>query len=363
MMRWLLRPLDRYVAGEWTKIFFSTALGFPLIVTIFDLTDNIDKYFNRNLTPKAIAMSYLYWIPDSMFMVMPAAVLFATVFTVGNLGRYSELTAAKAGGQSFFRLTLPIFMAAAGAAGLAFVIGELAPESTSRQLELQKSKVAKPRTARYNFVFRADQGWVYTIRSLDVQHRSLRMLVFERQGKGTEYPSLAITADSATYIDSLGSWRLWQGTSQRMAEGGEVQTFRFQTARLRALSQEPADLLAEPKAPEEMRYAELTRYIEALKRSGNDTSKIEVDRALKIALPAACLVIALFGAPLAVTSPRQGTAMGIAISLGTTVVYLTFIQLAKAIGVTGAVDPVAAAWAPNVLFLSAALWLLSRVRT
>ena len=83
MMRWLLRPLDRYVAGEWTKIFFSTALGFPLIVTIFDLTDNIDKYFNRNLTPKAIAMSYLYWIPDSMFMVMPAAVLFATVFSIG----------------------------------------------------------------------------------------------------------------------------------------------------------------------------------------------------------------------------------------------------------------------------------------
>ncbi|MBK8002804.1 MAG: LptF/LptG family permease [Gemmatimonadetes bacterium] len=358
-----MRLLDRYVLRSWLLIFVLTALGFPVVSIMINMTDNLERLLDRGLKMPEIVVSYAYALPENVFLVMPAAVLFATVFTVGNLGRYSELTAAKAGGQSFFRLTLPIFVAAAGAAGLAFVIGELAPESTSRQLELQKSKVAKPRTARYNFVFRADQGWVYTIRSLDVQHRSLRMLVFERQGKGTEYPHLAITADSATYIDSLGSWRLWQGTSQRMAEGGEVQTFRFQTARLRALSQEPADLLAEPKAPEEMRYAELTRYIEALKRSGNDTSKIEVDRALKIALPAACLVIALFGAPLAVTSPRQGTAMGIAISLGTTVVYLTFIQLAKAIGVTGAVDPVAAAWAPNVLFLSAALWLLSRVRT
>ena len=358
-----MRILDRYVLRSWLLIFVLTALGFPVVSIMINMTDNLERLLDRGLKMPEIVVSYAYALPENVFLVMPAAVLFATVFTVGNLGRYSELTAAKAGGQSFFRLTLPIFLAAAGAAGLAFVVGELAPESTSRQLELQKSKVAKPRTARYNFVFRADQGWVYTIRSLDVQHRSLRMLVFERQGKGTEYPSLAITADSATYIDSLGSWRLWQGTSQRMAEGGEVQTFRFKTARLRALSQQPADLLAEPEAPEEMRYAELTRYIEALKRSGNDTSKIEVDRALKIALPAACLVIALFGAPLAVTSPRQGTAMGIAISLGTTVVYLTFIQLAKAIGVTGAVDPVAAAWAPNVLFLSAALWLLTRVRT
>jgi lipopolysaccharide export system permease protein len=64
-----------------------------------------------------------------------------------------------------------------------------------------------------------------------------------------------------------------------------------------------------------------------------------------------------------VTSPRQGAAIGIAISLGTTVVFLSFIQLSKAVGVTGVVNPVAAAWAPNVVFLVAALWLIRRVRT
>jgi len=358
-----MRILDRYVLRSWVTIFVLTALGFPVVSIMINMTDNLEKLLDRGLKMPEIFVSYVYALPENVFLVMPAAVLFATVFTVGNLGRHSELTAAKAGGQSFFRLMLPIFLAATVAAGLAFVVGELAPESTSRQLELQKTKVARPRTARYNFVFRADQGWVYTIRSLDVQHRSLRQLVFERQGRGPDYPTLSITADSATYDDSLKTWRLWQGTSQRMAGPSGQLSFRFAAARVRALSQEPADLLAEPKAPEEMRYAELTRYIEALKRSGNDTSKIEVDRALKIALPATCLVIALFGAPLAVTSPRQGTAIGIAISLGTTVVFLTFIQLAKAIGVSGAVNPVAAAWAPNVVFLAAALWLLSRVRT
>ena len=89
MMRWLLRPLDRYVMGEWTKIFLATALGFPLIVTIFDLVDNIDKYLNRKLTVEAIAMSYVYWIPDSMFMALPASVLFATVFAIGGLTRHA----------------------------------------------------------------------------------------------------------------------------------------------------------------------------------------------------------------------------------------------------------------------------------
>ena len=75
--------------------------------------------------------------------------------------------------------------------------------------------------------------------------------------------------------------------------------------RLRALTQSPADLLAEPKAPDEMRYAELGRYIDALKRSGNDANKLIVEQALKLALPATCLIIALFGAPLAVPGPAR----------------------------------------------------------
>lgn len=358
-----MRILDRYVLRSWISIFVLTAIGFPVVSIMINMTDNLEKLLDRGLKLPEIFVSYIYALPENIFLVMPAAVLFATVFTVGNLGRYSELTAAKAGGQSFFRLTLPLYVAAAFTVGLAFVVGELAPESTSKQLELQKTKIVKPRTARYNFVFRADQGWVYTIRSLDVQNRILRQLVFERQGKGPEYPNLAITADSATYDQKARTWRLWSGTSRRIGGPAGQVAFHFRTARLKALSQEPVDLLAEPKAPEEMRYAELTRYIDALRRSGNDTSKIEVDRALKIALPATCLVIALFGAPLAISSPRQGAAIGIAISLGTTVVFLSLIQLSKAVGVSGIVNPVAAAWAPNVMFLGAALWLMTRVRS
>ena len=359
----LLRILDRYVLRSWISIFVLTALGFPVVSIMINMTDNLEKLLDRGLTTEQIFVSYVYALPENVFLVMPAAVLFATVFTVGNLGRNSELTAAKAGGQSFHRLVAPIYIMAVLATGLALVVGELAPGSTAKQLELQKSKLARPRTARYNFVYRADQGWVYTIRSLDVANRSLRQVVFERQGNGTEYPSLAVTADSATYDDSLRAWRLWSGVSRRIYGPEREVAFTFESMRLRALRQQPADLLVEPKAPEEMRYAELSRYIDALKRSGNDASKLEVDRALKIALPATCIVIALFGAPLAVTSPRAGTAMGIAISLGTTVVFLSMIQLSKAVGTSGIVNPVMAAWFPNALFLVAAVWLMARVRT
>jgi lipopolysaccharide export system permease protein len=139
--------------------------------------------------------------------------------------------------------------------------------------------------------------------------------------------------------------------------------FSFRSMRLRALTQSPADLLAEPKAPDEMRYGELGRYIDALKRSGNDANKLIVEQALKVALPATCFIIALFGAPLAVSSPRAGAAIGIAISLATTVVFLLMTQIMKAVGSGGVIDPLVAAWLPNAVFLLAGLVLLSRVQT
>jgi lipopolysaccharide export system permease protein len=358
-----LRQLDRYVLRSWVRIFVLTALGFPVVSILINLTDTLNRLLDRGLTMKQIVVSYIYSIPEYASQVMPAAVLFATVFTVGSMGRHSELTAAKAGGQSFHRLMRPIFIAAALASVLAFVVGELAPGATARQLEIQKAKQARPTRTRFNFVYRGDAGWVYTIRSLDVVTRQLKQLMLERQGTGLSYPGLILTADSASYDDALKVWRLRRGASRIIASPARQATFNFRSMRLRALKQSPADLLAESKAPDEMRYAELGRYIDALRRSGNDANKLIVEQALKLALPATCIIIALFGAPLAVTSPRAGAAVGVAISLGTTVIFLLFVQITKAIGAGGVINPVLAAWFPNVVFLFAGLVLLAKVRT
>jgi lipopolysaccharide export system permease protein len=359
----ILRALDRYVLGSWVRIFVLTSLGFPLVSIMINPTDNLNKLLDRGLTMQQIATSYVYSIPENMFIVMPAAVLFATVFTVGAMGRHSELTAAKASGQSFHRLMLPVFVGAAFATGLAFMVGEMAPGATAKEQELQKSKAARPTRSRFNFVYRGDQGWVYTIRSLDVTNRQLKQIMFERQGEGAEYPAMVITADSASWDTTRQMWRVREGASRLIAGPGKQATFAFRTMRLKALTQSPADLLAEPKAPDEMRYSELGRYIDALRRTGNDANKLIVERALKVALPATCLIIALFGAPLGITNPRAGAAVGIALSLGTTVLFLLLTQIMKAVGSGGVVDPVAAAWLPNLVFLAAGLVLLLRTRT
>ncbi len=84
---------------------------------------------------------------------------------------------------------------------------------------------------------------------------------------------------------------------------------------------------------------------------------------LKIAIPFTCLIIAIFSAPLAFTSPRVSGAFGIGVGLGTTIMFLLLVELSQGIGTGGLLPPVWAAWMPNILFFLAGLWLMIKVRT
>jgi len=355
--------LDRYVLREWLRVLVITALGFPIVVIVIDLTDRLGAYLGRGLTKQQVALAYVYYLPETVFMVLPAAVLFATVFTIGVLGRHSELVAAKASGVSFHRLCRPLFVAAAGVVLLGIALAEVAPIATTRRLELLGEKAIRSTSARYNFVYRAEQGWVYAIRSLDIGQRQMRDLILTRAGTGTEYPTIVVAAPRAVYSDTTRIWTLKRGTQRFLGTGERELAVSFDSARMRVLRETPAALLAEPKAPEEMRYAELGRYIDALARSGTDHKKLRVKQALKLSVPFTCIIIALFGAPLAITSPRQGAAFGIAVSLATTVVFLIGIQLSQAVGAGGIIPPTLAAWVPNAIFGVAAVVLLRRART
>src|SRR3989449_1594997 len=145
--------------------------------------------------------------------------------------------------------------------------------------------------------------------------------MIRRPPRSTLFPSTplsrsVIAAPGAGYATGGGAgggrggraWTLSRGAVRYLGGPGREQTFTFDTLRTTVLQETPTDLLAEPKAPDEMRYVELGRYIDALARSGSDTKKLRVERALKLAVPFACIIIAVFGAPLAISTPRSGMA-------------------------------------------------------
>lgn len=359
----LLRPLDRYVLSEFLKILAATALGFPVLVIVIDITESLNKYLLRHIRPMDIAKAYMFGVPETMFQVLPAAVLFATVFSIGGFTRHSEISAAKASGISFYRFIAPIAWGAAIATVVGLLLGAAMPIANSRRDELLLEKRSGESVTRSNFTFATEGGRVYKIASADANTGSLDRIEIDRKGIGwPEYPSYVLFARTGKWSARKG-WLLKSGALHVMTGDSSNLTVTFDSLRDRHLTEPPKNLLANTKAPQEMGFVELGNYIQSMELSGTDVNQLRVERMLKIAIPATCVIIMLFGAPLATSSQRGGAAYGVGVSLGTTVIFLMLVQLTQAVGGKGIVNPELAAWLPGILFLAVGAALLTRVRT
>ena len=356
-----MKILDRLVVREFFRLFILFIFASPVLFILGDLTDNLDTYMDRGFDTGQVVMGYVYQMPLFISWGLPVAALIATIFTVNNMTRHAEVAAAKAGGISFFRLYAALPMIGVLLTVLGLVLTELIPVGNRLRAE-SLGQTQDRHQARSDFVYRDLDGRTFGIRRLDVDQAEITGITVEREGDEPAVPSVHVYAPRASYSDSAG-WTLHNGVLRLMAGADMERAFRFAELRTRGFDEQPDQLLDAERDPDQMGYVELGRLIQILQRSGGEPLELMVERAQKLAIPVAALVIILFAAPLANSAPRGGAAYGVGASLGITIVYLMLFKVAGAAGASGALSPVVAAWLPNVIFAAAAAFMVGRVRT
>ncbi len=358
-----MRILTRYMIRRFLKIWGLCVLGVPFIFIVIDLTDSLDSYLAQGASRMDVLWHYVYAAPHQALLAFPIACLLAAVFSVSSMTRSFEITAAKAGGVSFYRLTAPLLVTALGISLAALGLTELVPTTNRMADEALGQGEGQEETVRRNFVFRSTGGRVYRVRRLDVTERSMASVEIQREGDEAAFPGYSVVSDSARFDTARGRWALADGRLRIFASPERELSFRFDELWQRELTEAPEQLLADPKDPDEMGYEELGRFIDAIERSGGDADDLRVERALKISFPFTCFIIVLFGVPLANTTRRGGAPLAVGIALATTIVFMILIRVSQALGAGDVVAPGLAAWLPNLLFLAAGAGFYWRVRT
>jgi lipopolysaccharide export system permease protein len=83
----------------------------------------------------------------------------------------------------------------------------------------------------------------------------------------------------------------------------------------------------------------------------------------KLAFATVCIIMVGFGVPLALTSNRSGgTARALALTLVCGFSYWILHSLAMALGQSGYLSPIVAAWGGNVCFGTGSLYLAIQAR-
>ena len=221
----ILGVLDRYVVRQWLGTFVLSALGLPAVAILIDLSERFAKLVDKDVTIHDILIGQLYYFPNKMAMMLPAAVLFATVFTLNALGRNSELTAVKAGGVSFYRLIAPMMLLAMLSVPLDYGLQELSSYSTLQEKSYHKERNGADAQLESMFGYKSPSGWNWAIKSLDRDSRTISSPVME-QAKAGPGGRWIVSADHAVWRPRPSHWVLSNGASHFVPDSGLPVTLR-----------------------------------------------------------------------------------------------------------------------------------------
>ncbi len=144
---------------------------------------------------------------------------------------------------------------------------------------------------------------------------------------------------------------------QRFASGESLAASR-QAEFLIPLDLKLTDLQVIEKTADNLGFRALRRYCAKLEKGGYDTTRYRTLLHAKLSLPFAALVMTFLGIPFALRSTRSGgVAIGIGLCLGIGFAYFVINATLISFGQGGALPPVVAAWAANLLFAAIGVWL------
>jgi lipopolysaccharide export LptBFGC system permease protein LptF len=125
----------------------------------------------------------------------------------------------------------------------------------------------------------------------------------------------------------------------------------------------PRTFAGDRRTPDQMRWRELQRYSRRLKASGYPTGNLETALYAKFSAPALVPLMALLAVPFAFRIGRRGALAGIGVGLALGMGFLIATAFFTKLGDVGALPALLAAWSPNVIAATGAVYLLLRLRT
>jgi lipopolysaccharide export system permease protein len=356
-----MRIHERLVLGAFLRYLLHTLVGAFILFTLVDLFDHLGSLLDNDATASMIVRYYVYkgaWIIDQ---VLPVATLMATLFTVGSMARYLELTALFASGLSLLRIARPLIIA-----GILLTFGALAwreyvlPEANLRmwrvwEVEIHK-QTEKMRPTR-QIAATGPDGRLYYARKYDPNTQEITGLKVMAMDGATVRERL----DAARAVWDGEHWVLFDGTRRVFSPTAEDIT-EFAELKAADLEIRPEGLYRVRIRPENMTIRQLMAHRDLVRQTGGDATQASVDIQFQLAFPLVNLIVVCLGVVLA-SGPRKTTiASGFGMTLAIGFLYYLLMMFGRSLGHSGVLPPIVAGWTGNVVYVLGTVVLWARAR-
>lgn len=352
-----MKIIDLYIIKRFLLTFFFILGLIMAIAIIFDVSEQIDDFVKNNAPLSGILWNYYKnFVLFYGNLFSPLLTFLAVIFFTAQLANRTEIVAILSGGISFNRLMWPYFLSATILAAASFYLNNyLVPKANKERIAFEME---------YIHTFKSTLS-----RGIHKQLAPGKMIYFDKFNKQNnigyhftfeEWEGITLKSKLfANYVkwDSIHqSWtlenyhiRYFNDGVETLVEGKEMDTLFAFT---------PDEFSGRIEDTQRLDVNELDDFIaeQRIKGSPNIPYYL-IEKHTRNALPFSTYILTMIGVAMSSRKVRGGIGAHIAAGLALAVTYILAMKVSTVYATNAGLDPLIAAWIPNVLYGVLAIYL------
>ena len=375
-----MRILTRYILGEVLSHALIGAAVFTFVVFMRDLGRILELVVRNSAPLPSVAEIFFLTLPTALTVTIPMGVLVGILIGLSRLAADSEITAMRASGigpGTFVRI-LSIFVIVAWAIALVNNVS-IAPRSAATLAELQD----RLKTSQVSFeiqprVFYEDfKNIVLYVQDVTPGQRAAGWKgVFLADVSNPSSPKITLAKSGVVVAESAEKLRLHleDGSSHEVdpkkPEQYAISTFNqtdipisLPPVQSKENEVTPAAQMSMHELWVGMHQPETAPPPVTAKKNGIDRGtprSLAIEFHRRLALPTACIVLALVGIPLGLSAKKGGKSTGFVLTIGLVFLYYFCALGGMSLAKQGKIPVAPGMWFGNVVFFIGGLFLLWR---
>lgn len=348
-----MKKFDLYIIKKYFTTFILSMFLLILVVIVFDLSEKLDKFLVDNITLKEILFDYYAnFIPYFFNLFLYLFVFISVIFFSSKLAQNSEFIAVSSAGISFYRVMRPYIYCAVVLAFVAFLLSNFViPKSNVKLTDFENKYLRKSNkysTYAYDIHVQVGENEYIFIKDYTAK---------KNEGTNFTYEKLNFQ-DGLTYklnarsikLDTINNvWIASDYVERQIFDDNEILS-EGDTKEL-DINLQPKDLVFFSYDIKNMNMRQLNEFIADEKKKGvRSIVEYEVEKHLRISNSFATILLSILGFSLSYRKKRSGLGWNLGFGVTLTFLYVLLMQVTKVFAINKSLDPMLAAWVPNIFF-------------
>ena len=343
--------IDRYIIRKFLGTYFFAIILIIVIACIFDFSEKVDDFIEKNAPVKAIILDYyLNFIPYFALLYSHLFTFIAVIFFTSKMAYRTEIVAILSSGVSYKRLLWPYFVSASIIAVFAYILTNfVVPNVNKVRLEFEENYIhSQPVSYSYRNIHKQIMPgtFIYMESYSNISNTGYRFSI-EKYNENELVSKLM--GDNILWDSTKRKWtirdyyvRTIDGMKENVKESRTVDT---------TLNIYPADFRRRTNIVESMDLFELNRFIKQQRAQGAENiESYLLEKYKRVSVPFSTFILTLIGVCVSSRKAKGGIGLHIGVGLGFCFSYILFMQFTSQFAISGGFNPLLAVWLPNIVF-------------